>query len=304
MSEFLKGKQQGRPRVYTTPMMIKAFLVMVCYRLTSVRSLARFLGQHSEVAALCGFQERTPCYRTLCRRFKTLDCWALEYCRMFITFFVDTGLISLNTLIIDGTPAKSQCKPPKIGKSTRLSDKEARFGFRYWGKDCYFGYKINILCTAEPVIIPLSWIVIPANKQEVSHLIPTVSKAAWLFEKEQTYELVGDAGFDSQKNYDWCEALNIRFTCPLNKRNKPKGKRLQRQRFYESKKGQTLYTRRTDIERLNGQLKQLFLIDPLAVKGLKNVQSYINLVILAYLASVYYNCQNGNNPRSIKSIIA
>jgi hypothetical protein len=278
---------------------------MVLYRLTSVRSLARFLIEQPEIARACEFKsERIPSYRTLCRRFGCLDNWILEWCRVIITALLEARIVKLKTLIIDGTPGQSKCKRPKGEVMTRPSDPEAGFGTTNWGKEWFFGYKAVILATAEPLIIPLSWQVIPANKQEVNYLIPVVSKAAWLIEAGKKYELVADCGFDAQYNYDWCQKLNIRFTCPLNQGNEIKGQRIKRQKFYKSKGGQKLYQRRTDIERLNGQLKELFLIDPFTVKRLKNVITYLNLAMLCYLAAVYYNFTEGRGLREIKSLIA
>lgn len=279
---------------------------MIAYRLTSVRSLARFLIEHPEVAKHCQFKaHRIPSYRTLCRRFGCLDNWILQWCRMIITFLIDKKLLRLNMLIIDGTPCKSKCrKPRKLGAKTTKSDPEARFGSTNQGKDWFFGYKSVILSTAEPLIVPLAWQVIPANRNEVQHLISTTSKATWLLETDKHYELIADSGFDAQYNYDWCKELNIRLTCPLNMRNRLKGKRLKRWKFYKSKQGQKLYQRRTDIERLNGHLKALFLINPFPVKRLKNVNTYLNLTMLCYLAGVYYNFSNNRPLRAIKSLIA
>lgn len=67
------------------------------------------------------------------------------------------------------------------------------------------------------------------------------------------------------------------------------GQRIKRQKFYKSKLGQSLYQRRKNIERLNNHLKDLFLIDPFTVKRLRNANTYLNLVILLYLAGVYHN---------------
>lgn len=296
----------GRPYVYSTKSIIKAFLIMVAYRLTSVRSLARFLKEHPEIAKNCQFpKSRVPCYRTFCRRFSCLDNWILQWSRTILTFLIENRLLKLKILVIDGTPTRSKCKKPrKKGAKTTKSDPEARFGYQRWGKECFFGYKSVILASTEPLIVPLAWQVIPANQQEVSYLISVISKASWLLEEETGYELIADAGFDSQANYDWCQELNIRLTCPLNQRNKLKGERLKRWKFYQSKQGQGLYLRRTDIERLNGHLKDLFLVDPFPIKRLKNVNTYLNLVMLCYLAGVYYNYTNGRKLREIKSLIA
>jgi len=296
----------GRPRTYSTRSIIKAFLIMVTYRLTSVRSLARFLIAHSEIAKSCEFKSgKTPSYRTLCRRFEVLDKWILEWCRIILTFLVDSKILNLKILITDGTPSRSKCKKPRAkGARTTISDPEARFGFTKWGRESFFGYKSMILCSSEPLIVPLAWQVIPANLQEVNHLIPLVSKASWLLDKDKHYELLGDSGLDAQYNFDWCRELNIRFTCPLNQANKFKGERLKRQKFYKSKLGQQLYNCRTDIERLNSQLKELFLIDPFPIKRLKNVTTYLNLAMLAYLACVYYNFTSQKPLREIKALIA
>ncbi len=299
-------KKAGRPYLYSTRSIIKAFLLMVAYRLTSVRSLARFLREHPEIATICQFKDNhIPSYRTFCRRFTFLDNWILGWCRIIITFLIDSDILKLKILIIDGTPCKSKSrKPREKGAKTTKSDPEARFGYQKWGKECFFGYKSMILCSAEPLIVPLAWQVISANLQEVNYLIPVVSKSTWLLEKDKKYELVADSGFDAGYNYDWCKELNLRLTCPLNLANKLKGQRLKRWNFYKSKLGQKLYQRRTDIERLNGHLKELFLIDPFPVKRLKNVNTYLNLVMLLYLAGVYHNYTNRRNLREIKSLIA
>ena len=44
-----------------------------------------------------------------------------------------------------------------------VSDPEARFGFTKWGRESFFGYKSMILCSSEPLIVPLAWYVIPAK---------------------------------------------------------------------------------------------------------------------------------------------
>jgi len=304
--------KRGRPYTYSTKSVIKAFLIMVSYRLTSARSLARFLGQHPEIAKVCGFRDnRIPSYRTFCRRFSCLDNWVLQWCRIILTFLVDNRILNLKMLIIDATPCKSKCKKPRARKMSMPSDPEAAFGYTGWEKDWFFGYKAVILATAEPLVVPLSWTVIPGNQQEVKHLIPLVGKASWLLGDK--HELLGDSGFDSTSNYQWSRELKIRFTCPLKLLGRPrkdkigiklKGKRLKRQEFFKSDKGQKLYHRRTDIERLNGHLKELFLIDPLPVRRLRNVKTYLSLTMLCYLAAVYYNYTQGRKLRHIKSLIA
>jgi len=87
----------------------------------------------------------------------------------------------------------------------------------------------------------------------------------------------------------------------LNKPSKIKRKVI---RFLKTKKGKKLYYRRADTERLFGQLKDLFLIDPLPITKLNKVKSYLALVNLAYLLGILYNHLNGRSLRAIKSLIA
>lgn len=127
----------GRPYLYSTKSIIKSFLLMVAYRLTSVRSLARFLREHLEIAQTCQFKDGCiPSYRTFCRRFGCLDNWILHWCRIIITFLVDAKILKLKILIIDGTACKSKCRKPKgKGAKTTKSDPEARFGYQKWGRN-------------------------------------------------------------------------------------------------------------------------------------------------------------------------
>lgn len=69
---------------------------MVAHRLASVRSLARFLKEHPEIAKICQFKDdKVPSsYRTFCRRFGCLDNWILQWCRTILTFLVGAGIFN------------------------------------------------------------------------------------------------------------------------------------------------------------------------------------------------------------------
>lgn len=89
---------------------------MVAYRITSVRSLARFLKEHPEVVQVCQFKngrDGTSC-KSKCH------------------------------------------KPREKGAKPTRSDAEARFGYQKWGKECFLDYKSLILASSEPLIVPLS----------------------------------------------------------------------------------------------------------------------------------------------------
>lgn len=278
---------------------------MIHYHIDSVRSLARFLEQHIELTLLCGF-DTIPSYRTLLRRFKTLDTPVMKMVKALLSQIVALGIVNTKIVVIDATPLRAKGNPPKGEKSIKPSDPEARFGFQKHGKEVYFGYKLHMICTTIPLIIPLAWQVSPANQQEVNFFIPLFSQVLSFLPTPQ--EIVADTSYDSRALFHWAEQHHMRLTSPINKGNQDwnhlKPDRLKRLAWYKSKAGQKLYQRRTDIERLNGQTKDIFWIDPLPLVRLKRISTYINLVLLAYLTGVYYNYSNGRKPRAIKSLVA
>jgi hypothetical protein len=282
-------------------------MVMIHHNLSSVRSLARFLEQQPELAFACGFDPETiPSYRTLSRRFKTLDNPVMQVVRELLSKMIALGIVNTKIVIIDATPLQAKGNLPKGEKSIKPSDPEARFGFQKHGKEVYFGYKLHLISTTAPLMIPLAWQVTPANQQEVNFFIPLFRQAMAFLPPPQ--EIVADASYDSRALFHWAEKHHMRLTTPINKGNQDfsrlKPDRLKRHNWYKSKGGQRLYQRRTDIERLNGQTKDVFWIDPLPLVRLKRISTYINLVLLAYLTGVYYNHTNGREPRAIKSLVA
>jgi len=280
---------------------------MIHYRLSSVRSLARFLPQHPEIALACGFtHDTTPSYRTLSRRFQTLDNPVMRVVKELLSRMVALGIVNTKIVVIDATPLRAKGNPPKGEKSIKSSDPEARFGFQKHGKEVYFGYKLHLISTTAPLMIPLAWQVTPANQQEVNFFIPLSRQVMAFLPSPQ--EIVADASYDSRALFYWSKKHRMRLTTPINKGNQDwsrlKPDRLKRHNWYKSKAGQRLYQRRTDIERLNGQTKDVFWIDPLPLVRLKRISTYISLVLLAYLTGVYYNHTNGRKPRAIKSLVA
>jgi hypothetical protein len=75
--------------------------------------------------------------------------------------------------------------------------------------------------------------------------------------------------------------------------------------FYESKLGQLVYSwRMKSIEPLIEQLKDVFGIDPLPVRGLAKTRSIVLLCVLLYQLVVYYNHLTGRPLREVKHMLA
>ena len=307
---YSEPKRVGRPYLYTTQVIVKLFLVMVYYRLSSVRSLERFVCLNPELAQSCGLNYHVPSYRTLTRRFKRLDEPVLVLVKRILVKLVSKRIIRLAILATDGSLLKAKGKEqPKKRPDIIPADKEAKWGYsltRGW----VWGYKLHLISTVKPCIVPLSWLITTANFQESPEFIGLAKTAVELAKSKlkKIKAFLGDSAYEGKEIYQWSKKeQKIAFICPIKdgKVKHPRAKeRKMRLKLFKTKRIKRLFKRRADIERLFSQLKELFLIDPLPVIGLRKVSTYVNLTCLAYLAAVYYNYSNGRGLRQIKSIVA
>jgi len=147
---------------------IKAFLVMVFLRLNSVRSLARFLEKNTQLRLACGLEKKTPSYRTLTRRFKTLESSVIDFARQIIQILVKKRIISLKVITTDASLLEAKGRPYKKGSlKIKPSDSDASWG---WSKtrDWVFGYKLHLTSTVffkdkTQTLVPLIFEVSSAN---------------------------------------------------------------------------------------------------------------------------------------------
>ena len=300
---------RGRPYVYRTKTIVNAFIVMVYFRLTSVRSLARFLVSHYCWAKACGFERVVPNYRTLTRRLSVLDKPAVYFAGTVIRILVKYHLISFNIISTDSSLLEAFGKPThKNHPEIQATDKDARWGWSET-RDWVFGYKLHLTSTVilpGKTLVPLTWDTTGANYHDSKLFIPLMEKVSFLEAKSARkirYSL-GDKGYDINKNYYFCHDHGFRLITPVRRFKNCKEIALKERckKFVESIKGKSIYQRRADNERLYAQFKDLFLIDPLPVTGLSHVKSYLSVVNLAYLLGILYNHLNGRSLRAIKSL--
>ena len=301
----------GRPYVYCEKTITKTFIVMVYFRLRSFRSLARFLAEHYDFAQACGLTDTIPSYRTLSRRLKTLDSVLWHFVYQVIVILVKYHVVSLKVTATDSSLLEAKGKPSqKYRPEIVPTDKDARWGWSE-SRDWVFGYKIHLISTVllnNQTLIPLSWEVTSANCHDSKLLIPLLEKASVsaLNLRRRIRFSLGDKGYDHNENYLWCNNHKMRLVTPVRRFKKKAISKIKlwALRFVDSLKGKILYRRRADNERLFGQIKDVFLIDPLPVVGFRNVSSYLSVVCLSYLLGVLYNHLNGRSLRAIKSLVA
>lgn len=282
---------------------------MIYYRLTSVRSLARFILKHSDIQRICGLERNTPCYRTLTRRFKKLDEPVIRLSNQLIDKLASKRVLKFAILAADGSLLRAKGKgQPKKRPDLRPTDKEAKWGFsksRGW----VWGYKLHLICTTKPAIAPLRWFITTANIQEGPKFLELLKPLLdFAYSKNKRIKaILADSAYEAMYIYNECKSHMINFICPIKdgKKKHPRLKeRIKRSGLFKTKRAKKLFKRRADVERLYSQLKEVFSIDPLPVTGKQKVATYLNLVCLAYLSALYYNNSNGRGLRDIKSIVA
>jgi hypothetical protein len=119
--------------------------------------------------------------------------------------------------------------------------------------------------------------------------------------------MVADPGYDDHDLYESSLKIEFQLVCPVRRYGKTPEERLLRVDFYESPLGQVIYSKRsTSIEPLIEQIKSIFKIDPVPVRGSDRVYSIVLLSVLLYQILVYYNCKiqkKKDSPRAIKYMI-
>ena len=303
-------KGRGRPLVYSWPVILACFVVMVSYRLTGFRSLQRFLQIHTTLAQACGLpQGSVPSDRTFSRRFQRLDGILLQATAQLLRRLTSRKLLRWTLTAIDGTALVAKGRRPK-GRcaDSRTSDQEAAWGFSTT-KGWFWGYKLHVLVAVKRVILPLAWKITLANRQEITQILSVVGQARVLggrSRKRHMRDIAGDTGYDSTKHYRALAAWKIRLTTPINPRRGAPLSRSQRkrQRYVQTPRGRWLMKRRSDIERFFSQPKGIFLFDPLPITGRNRVAIYVSLVLVSYLIGVTYNGLAHRPPRALKSLVA
>lgn len=287
--------------------MVACFVVMVSFRLTGFRSLHRVLQANASLARACGLpQGAVPSDRTFSRRFARLDGVLLVATAQLLRQLTSRRWLRWALTVIDATPLVAKGHRPRGKHPDRwTTDPQARWG-RSMTKGWFWGYKLHVLVAVLPVILPLAWTVTPANRHDVTQLLPVVRLARRYTRRPRLRDVVGDTAYDSTARYRALASWRIRLTTPSNRRGggQPSRLRRQRRRALRTPRGRWLLKRRADVERFFSQDKGIFAIDPLPVVGRKTVATYVSLVLVTYLVGVTYNGWAHRPPRALKSLVA
>ena len=185
--------------------------------------------------------------------------------------FAFEGMVKPYVVAIDSALLKSKghvvCHASSMKKGVVLRsgiDTDARWGFSH-AKGWIFGYKLHMVCSTDPVIVPLSADVTTANVSDKpvykDLLIPSTSSSSRLspITLKRIHLVVADPGYDDQSLYDLSMARGFQIVCSIRKYKNTPEERMKLVDFYQSALGQVIYSRRRiSVEPLIEHIKSIF----------------------------------------------
>ena len=179
-----------------------------------------------------------------------------------------------------------------------------------WGCSAYRGwvqgYSWHLVCSATRghLPIPLLADVEPNNVTENKVFNTMIEELP-----DTTRRVLADEGYDDQKLILKVEkkarrGFRRRMLVPMNAYKNTPEWRLDYVSWYQSDKGRSLYARRKiTVEPMFETLKNIFDHRRSWMKGLKNNQAIMLLIVLCYQLLIYYNHVYDRNLSNVKQIV-
>jgi hypothetical protein len=196
-------------------------------------------------------------------------------------------------------------KRGKVPKKLRNVDRDSGWGYSRY-KGWVQGYSWHVVCsaTAGHLPIPLLAEVEPNNVSENRIFEPMIEQLP-----EATRRVLADEGYDDQTLLLKVEipsphGFRRRMMVPMKAYAHTPAWRRAYVRWYQSESGQALYRqRKITIEPLFEILQNTFEHRRSWIKGLRNNQAIMLLIVLCYQLLIYYNWVEDFNLSSVKAIV-
>jgi hypothetical protein len=196
-------------------------------------------------------------------------------------------------------------KRGKVPKGLRNVDRESGWGCSKY-KGWVQGYAWHVVCSATRghLPIPLLAEVEPNNVNEKTVFAPMIEQLP-----EATRRVLADEGYDDQKLIRKVEipsghGFRRRMMVPMEGFAYTPAWRWGYVAWYQSEQGQALYRqRKITIEPLFEILQNRFDHRRSWMRGLKNNQAIMLLIVLCYQLLIYYNWVEDFNLSSVKAIV-
>jgi hypothetical protein len=286
--------------------MLRCFIVRIWLRMPSNNALRSFLSidsrYNARIMLACGLS-RVPDRRTLDRRFKATSLGLRPRIDSMGGLFVKEKLVDPYIVSVDSSLLKAKGhvwhKTPMEKGIVSYSgiDTGARWG-KSRTKGWVFGYKLHVVSSTGSLIVPLSADFTTAN-------IPDSKVYGRVTASLRGVRYVdGDRGYDVDDLYELSRERGFDLVCPIGRYENTHPDRIELVFFYESELGQLVYSWRSkSVEPLFEQIKDVFGIDPLPVRGFDGAESIVLLSVLLYQLMVYYNRLTGRPSRALKHML-
>jgi hypothetical protein len=306
-------RRVGRPYVYSPVVMLRCFIVRIWMRIPSNNALHSFFLLSAEnpynarIMMACGL-DRIPDRRTFDRRLKNIsadgsdedlrpriDAMGETFVREKI---VDPYVVSVDSSLLKARGGMWHKASMEMGVVPHRSiDTDARWG-KSKTKGWVFGYKLHIVCSTGSLIVPLSADFTTANVPD-SKIYERVTASL-----RGVRYVDGDQGYDVDDLYELSRERGFDLVCPIARYENTHQDRVELVFFYESDLGQLVYSWRSkSVEPLFEQIKDVFGIDPLPVRGFDKAKVFVLLSVLLYQVMVYYNHLTARPLRTLKHML-
>ena len=315
----------GRKPVFPDWQMAVLIMVAIAKHKKTKSAQYRYLQEHRQQLRHVLNLPRWPVRSTYFQRYRTAHriflVAVMWHGRQAIRYsWTDAKVVAVDkSLITARGRVQHRSRPPRRGV-----DQEAGWGVSdHDGWVFGYGYEVVVACGKDGVLWPLLSSVDPASRSEsmtFREKIPNLPP--------QVRYVLADRGYDAD---DTCEAIewpdghqhsNRYFLCPTierhnarrprqaawkesRERKRRRAHRERRKRFLKSKRGQRLYSRRSQtVEPFNAWFKQLFeLEDRIWHRGLANNRTLIHAALLIYQLLLRMNHKRNRRNGQIKWIL-
>lgn len=286
----LEGTFQGREQTYTDEQVMLTAIVMRVWRI-SMGEVIRRLKRWPALAEACTFEpEKIISKSRFSRRLRKLGLLPYFFLMIVLVYqLVQRGVIVGKELILDSTTIVAWYK----------EDFDALYSF--CGK---FGFKVHtVICRLS--MMPLMFIVTPANRNDAPFAIPLLSAVMKLYPFFKIERVYADAAYFT-KGIVWFIGKIVGAIAFIDYNLRRKGKKavatLEFLKFWNT---EVLGKRRT-IERFFGIVKRYYGLNDFQTQGLQSVILHVLLTYIAVLSVALLAVEIGRKDlmRSPRRILA
>ena len=293
------------PQKHSDRSFLKLFLYAQIHKITSFKLLAKITFEKPDLQQLCNLKT-APHRTTISRRFKTLpDPLALVLDQLTLKAqeqeLIDVSITSTDSTLMKANGNLWHQKNMIANEIPACGNIDTD---AHWGKSgCKgwtFGYALFSLvaCGPQGIVWPLESVLYPANAKDT----PVFKKDLLRHLPSQTQLLLADTGFDDQHLANACNRRKVTLVTPILKVGKSSSKkRLARAALFATPDVREAFVlRKTSVEPFQGQIKDVFGLERLPMKGLLNVRVLCILAVVTYCLLVLLNVGLGRSARAIK----